>query len=116
MRGGGQQQDASKAQIRKIFGELKQIEMRWDRDPRLSVERLRMLKPRLAYAAARPNVGAGIGRLKDVLSPAIDAVLEAQEAQRHERFRTLMRLIEALLAYFTAERGARAHEGATTSG
>lgn len=98
-------QEASKAQIRKIFGELKQIEMQWRRDARSSVERLRMLKPRLAYAAARPNVGEGMGRLRDVLSPAIDAVLEAEEALRHERFRTLMRLTEALLAYFSAQRG-----------
>lgn len=100
------QQDASKAQVRRIFGEIKQIEMRWARDPRTSTHRLRMLKPRLAYAAARPNVGAGVGRLRDILTPAVDAVLEAQdETTRLERFRTFVRLTEALLAYFTAARG-----------
>lgn len=100
------QQEASKAQIRRIFGEIKQIEMRWPRDLRASLQRLRMLKPRLAYAAARPNVGIGVARLRDVLTPAIDAVLEAQDDRvRGERFRTFVRLTEAILAYFTAARG-----------
>lgn len=100
------QQDASKAQIRRIFGEIKQIEMRWPRDPRASAQRLRMLKPRLAYAAARPNVGPGLGRLRDILTPALDAVLETQDDKaRLQRFRTFVRFTEALLAYFTAARG-----------
>jgi len=100
------QQEASKAQIRRIFGEIKQIEMRWPREPRASADRLRMLKPRLAYAAARPNVGPGVGHLRDILTPAVDAVLEAQdEKTRAERFRTFVRFTEALLAYFTAARG-----------
>jgi CRISPR type III-A-associated protein Csm2 len=100
------QQEASKAQIRRIFGEIKQIEMRWSREPRASADRLRMLKPRLAYAAARPNIGPGVGRLRDILTPAVDAVLEAEdEKARAERFRTFVRFTEALLAYFTAARG-----------
>lgn len=100
------QHEASKAQIRRIFGEVKQIEMRWPRDPHTSAQRLRMLKPRLAYAAARPNVGAGVGRLRDILTPAVDAVLEPQdEKERLKRFRTFVRLTEALLAYFTAAKG-----------
>ncbi len=102
----GQQQEASKAQVRRIFGEIKQIEMRWNHDQKASVERLRMLKPRLAYAAARPNVGPGVARLRDILTPAVDAVLEIQaEKVRLERFRTFVRLTEALLAYFTAAKG-----------
>lgn len=101
------QQEASKAQIRKLFGEIKQIEMRWHRDPESSLQRLRMLKPRLAYAAARPNIGEGVARLRDVLTPAVDAVLEAPESERYGRFRTLVRLTEALLAYFTAAKGGR---------
>ncbi len=100
------QQEASKAQVRRIFGEIKQIEMRWNQDQKASLERLRMLKPRLAYAAARPNVGPGVARLRDVLTPAVDAVLEVQEERaRLERFRVFVRLTEALLAYFTAKRG-----------
>jgi CRISPR type III-A-associated protein Csm2 len=100
------QLEASKAQIRRIFGEIKQVEMRWSRDPQGSVDRLRMLKPRLAYAAARPNIGRGVTRLREILTPAVDAVLEAQdEKTRAERFRTFVRFTEALLAYFTAARG-----------
>jgi CRISPR type III-A-associated protein Csm2 len=65
-----------------------------------------MLKPRLAYAAARPNIGPGVGRLRDILTPAVDAVLEAEDEKvRAERFRTFVRFTEALLAYFTAARG-----------
>jgi CRISPR type III-A-associated protein Csm2 len=100
------QQEASKAQIRRIFGEIKQIEMRWPRDPESSAQRLRMLKPRLEYAAARPNIGSGVGRLRDILTPAVDAVLEEKDdTKRRQRFRTFVRFTEALLAYFTAARG-----------
>lgn len=102
----GGQQEASKAQIRRLFGEIKQIEMKWSQDPRSSVQRLRMLKPRLAYAAARPNVGRGVERLRDILTPAVDAVLEAPDHKAMtQRFRTFVRLTEALLAYFTAAKG-----------
>jgi CRISPR type III-A-associated protein Csm2 len=103
----GGQQDASKAQIRRLFGEIKQIEMKWSNDRRSSLERLRMLKPRLAYAAAKPNVGRGVERLRDILTPAVDAVLEAERDYEvmSQRFRTFVRLTEALLAYFTAARG-----------
>lgn len=100
------QQEASKAQIRRIFGEIKQIEMKWSRDPDSSLQRLRMLKPRMAHAAARPNVGPGVARLRDILTPAVDAVTEAQDDKtRWQRFRTFLRLTEALLAYFSAARG-----------
>lgn len=99
-------QEASKAQIRRIFGEIKQIEMRWPRDPDSSAQRLRMLKPRLAYAAARPNIGPGMERLRGILTPAVDAVLEERDdATRRQRFRTFVRFTEALLAYFTAAKG-----------
>lgn len=102
----GRQQDASKAQIRRLFGEIKQIEMRWSQDPRSSAERLRMLKPRLAYAAARPNVGRHVEWLRDILTPAVDAVLDARDRDAMtQRFRTFLRLTEALLAYFTAAKG-----------
>lgn len=112
----GEQQEASKTQVRRLFGEIKQIEMEWSQDHRSSVDRLRMLKPRLAYAAARPNVGRGVERLRDILTPAVDAVLEAPDEQAMtQRFRTFVRLTEALLAYFystAAKRGERNGERA----
>jgi CRISPR type III-A-associated protein Csm2 len=75
-----------------------------------------MLKPRMAYAAARPNIGPGVSRLRDVLTPAVDAVLEVQDDQaRLQRFRTFVRLTEALLAYFTAAKGGEEGDTRATS-
>jgi CRISPR/Cas system CSM-associated protein Csm2 small subunit len=58
------------AQIRRVFGEVKRLQMRWE------PQRLRMLRPRLAYVAARAGRGGAL--LRDILSPAIDAVFQVQ--------------------------------------
>jgi len=85
------------AQIRRIFGEVKRLQMRWDSG------RLRMLKVRLAYAAARGQRGRRAGEtLRQILTPAIDAVFDAgDEKEQERRFNILVDLFEAVLAYFT---------------
>lgn len=82
------------AQIRRIFGEVRRLDMRWEPG------RLRMLRPKLAYVAAR--TGQGGEHLRSILGPAIDAVFESGERKEQEqRFRVLSDLFEAVLAHFT---------------
>lgn len=89
------QQGLRMAQIRRVFGEVKRLSMRWD------PIRLRMLRPKLAYIAAR--AGRGGQTLREILIPCIDAVFaEKEETKQQERFKVLADLFEAVLAYFTA--------------
>lgn len=90
----------TRSQIRSIFTEVRQIEALWGRPE--AVRRLNMLKPKLAYQAARSNA---VTHLRDVLSEAIDEVVKAPADQRDERFRRFMDLFEAILAYHRAEGG-----------
>jgi CRISPR type III-A-associated protein Csm2 len=89
------QQGLRMAQIRRVFGEVKRLSMRWD------PIRLRMLKPKLAYIAAR--AGRGGQTLRQILAPGIDAVFATKdEASQRQRFKVFADLFEAILAYFTA--------------
>ncbi len=90
-----EQQGLRMAQIRRVFGEVKRLTMRWE------PVRLRMLRPKLAYIAAR--AGRGGQMLRDILTPAIDAVFEVtDDGQRQQRFKVMADLFEAVLAYFYA--------------
>jgi CRISPR type III-A-associated protein Csm2 len=91
-------QKLTRAQIRRVYKEVKRLQMRWD------PVRLRMLKPRLAYIASRQQQEARGGQLlRQILTPAIDAVFEAQDENgQQQRFKVLADLFEALLAYFYA--------------
>ncbi len=82
------------SQIRNIFGLIKKMERR-----DFSPDRLLLVKPKLAYAAARHNK-AGLTTLKNVLSDAIDVVVEADDQRvQAERFKQFVNLFEAILAY-----------------
>ncbi len=81
------------AQIRRVFGEVKRLQMRWE------PSRLRMLRPRLAYVAARAGRGGQV--LRDILSPAIDAVFQGPPDAQQKRFKILADLFEAVLAHYT---------------
>jgi CRISPR type III-A-associated protein Csm2 len=81
------------AQIRRVFGEVKRLQMRWE------PSRLRMLRPRLAYVAARAGRGGQV--LRDILSPAIDAVFQGPPEVQQKRFKILADLFEAVLAHYT---------------
>ena len=90
-------------QIRNIFTEVRKIEAMRNQNPTAAMRRLQMLKPKLAYQAARQRQVEG---LRDVLIDAID-VVEAQtdEKKRSEAFQRFMDLFEAILAYHKAEGG-----------
>jgi CRISPR-associated protein Csm2 len=93
-------QNLTRSQIRSIFTEVRQIEAVW---PSVAAtRRLSMLKPKLAYQAARSNT---VNYLRDVLTDAIDQVLKAPDSQRDVRFERFVDLFEAILAYHRAEGG-----------
>jgi CRISPR-associated protein Csm2 len=85
-------------QIRNIFGLVKRMEMEMRKGSDWKHE-LMMLKPKMAYAAARAS-GRGAETLARVLSHAIDAV--ESDASKFSRF---VDLFEAILAYHKAAGG-----------
>jgi CRISPR-associated protein Csm2 len=90
----------TRSQIRTIFTEVRQIEALWPKPE--AVRRLSMLKPKLAYQSARSNT---VSHLRDVLTEAIDQVVQAPADQRDRRFQRFMDLFEAILAYHRAQGG-----------
>ncbi len=93
-------QNLTRSQIRTIFTEVRQIEATWGKPG--TVRRLSMLKPKLAYQAARSN---SVNHLRDVLSDAIDEVIKAPADKQKERFDRFVELFEAILAYHRAKGG-----------
>lgn len=81
------------SQIRKIYGAVKKIQMSDD----FQRKDLVMLKPKLAYAAARNDA---VSDLKDALTQAIDRV-----GDDRERFQNFVDFFEATLAYHKAAGG-----------
>jgi len=85
------------SQIRNIFGFVKQLQARYDPN------KLRMLKPKLAYMQTRS--GKGGKALRAVLTTAIDCVFEGEREQQRPRFQRLVDFFEATLAYHKAYGG-----------
>ena len=81
------------AQIRKVYGAVKKIQM----SDVFHRNDLIMLKPKLAYAAARNNE---VTDLKDALTQAIDRV-----GDDPQRFKNFVDFFEATLAYHRAAGG-----------
>ena len=84
------------SQIRNIYGMAKKLEMRGYTE---SQNEMLLLKPKMAYAAARPGASDGTGILKNVLSKAIDCVTNQTE------FEQFINFFEAILAYHRAAGG-----------
>lgn len=85
------QNEATKTQIRRIYGVVKRMEMEG-----FNYHEFVMLKPKLAYAAHK---APALGLLRDALTSAIDAVGEDSE-----KFKRFVDLLEATVAYFYANR------------
>ena len=94
-----QQRGLSTSQIRNVFGEVRRLQNRYD------ANRLHMLRPKLAYMAAR--AGAGGKQLRDVLTRAVEEVFanDPDEQTQRERFQRLVDFFEAILAYHRAYGG-----------
>ena len=85
--------DLKTSQIRKVYGAVKKIQM----SSKFQRNELVMLKPKLAYAAARNRA---VEPLKDALVQAIDRVGEDPD-----RFKNFVDFFEAVLAYHKAAGG-----------
>ena len=81
------------SQIRKVYGAVKKIQMSKD----FRQNDLIMLKPKLAYAAAREKA---VTDLKDALTQAIDRV-----GGDRQKFKNFVDFFEATLAYHKAAGG-----------
>ncbi len=87
----------SRNQIRNIFSESRKIEFSWDSvGEAASLRRLTLLKPKLAYQAAKEKKPV-LKYFGDVLSEAIDSV--SKSADKTKSFNIFMELFEAILAY-----------------
>jgi len=80
------------SQIRNIFCAVKQMEMKG-----FDEKKLKLLKPKLAYAAARPGAKEGTIKLKNILTFAIDVVGDDEK-----KFENFCNFFEAILAYHRA--------------
>jgi CRISPR-associated protein Csm2 len=87
----GSIRDLKTAQLRRIYGEVKRMEMDFKKgEGSFSRDRVVMLKPRLAYAASKkPEVI----RIKNVFTKCIDKI------QDEEDFSQFVSFFEAILAY-----------------
>lgn len=88
------------AQIRALFGEVRQIEAEWSLDNKKpeAFRRLVLLKPKLAYRARRER-GQAVKILVEVLDKSLDQVTQGDLASRDGNFRRFVEFFEAILAY-----------------
>ena len=87
------------SQIRKVYGAVKKIQV----SEVFRQNDLIMLKPKLAYAAARNKA---VTDLKDALTQAIDKVIdEVGEEKKKFKFKNFVDFFEATLAYHKAAGG-----------
>ncbi len=93
-------------QIRTIFGEVRRIEMSWAQGEENSeaMRDLLLLKPKLAYQAARDaeknRHTRPVQALADILTPGIDHI-----GADRKRFQRFVDFFEAVLAYHKAAGG-----------
>ena len=90
------------SQIRKVYGAVKKIQV----SEELRQNDLIMLKPKLAYAAARNRA---VTDLKDALTQAIDKVIDKvgddKKDSKKKKFKNFVDFFEATLAYHKAAGG-----------
>lgn len=89
------------SQIRKVYSAVKKIQMKVQVDTEFERNDLVLLKPKLAYVAARAPRGreASTEKLKDALTQAIEQVDD------HDKFKNFVNFFEATLAYHKAAGG-----------
>ncbi|MGC8827986.1 MAG: type III-A CRISPR-associated protein Csm2 [Anaerolineae bacterium] len=95
------------SQIRNVFGQVRQIEMRWRQEPKEAYRQAVLLKPKLAYYSKRHEP---LEPLAKILSQALDLMIRGKdEEERHRRFLHFVEFFEAVLAYqnMAAERADR---------
>jgi CRISPR-associated protein Csm2 len=94
----------STSQIRNVYGMVKQMELNG-----FKLNKFVMLKPKLAYAAARVTTKPAkfaAARFAKVLTMAIDEVMESKSDQEaSNKFENFVDFFEAILAYHKAAGG-----------
>lgn len=89
------------SQIRGIFASVRQIQLNWSTNEQKAYRDAILLKPRIAYTAARNNLSG----LDDVLIQALNRV-KGSEDERRERFMRFVDFFEAIVAYHKQKGGA----------
>lgn len=92
--------EATRTQLRRLFGTMRQIEMTWSTDRERAYRELILLKPRLVYQTERHGA---LRPLAKALEVGINAVGQGNEASK--RLKRLVEFFEATLAYSIAARG-----------
>ena len=87
--------DLKSAQIRKIYGTVKGLEMKFKNPQMFNPDDVTMLRPKLAYAA---NKKPEVRPLQRVLDACIQKIKTADDFKRFVNF------FEAILAYHTERR------------
>jgi CRISPR type III-A-associated protein Csm2 len=95
---GGEERDASKTQVRRLYGTFRQIQMAWPVDAKpeqidKAYRELILFGPRLAYQRSRHR---GLRDLTDALQAGITLV-----GKDRKRLQTLGDFFEATVAYFS---------------
>jgi len=99
--------EATRSQVRNVFGTVRQIQMRWSQpDSPGSAASYRdavLLRPKLAYYAKKEkgNKGRGMQYLESVLAPALESI-QGDATERHQRFNRFAEFFEAIVAYHHA--------------
>ena len=91
------------AQIRALFGEMRQIEAEWSVESQRdsAYRRLVLFQPKMAYRA-RKERGQAVKMLVDVLDKAVKLVVAAPPDKRNVYFKHFVEFFEAILAYHKA--------------
>ncbi len=87
------------AQIRKIYGTVKGLEMDFRGAGAINLDRLILLRPKLAYAA---NKNRDVWPLQQVLDACIEKIREGDEGRKD--FERFVNFFEAILAYHSEHR------------
>jgi CRISPR type III-A-associated protein Csm2 len=81
--------------LRRLFGEVRRIEMLWQQNAEAARRRATLLIPRMAYAASREK---SLQPVQERFEPMLDLAVEDEE-QAEVRFRRCVEYFEALVAY-----------------
>jgi len=105
----GRDQSLTTTQIRNVFGEMRRIQMNNKKALRapevFNESRILLLRPKLAYAAARAKSKGAI-ELAAVLSEGLKTIEEAgSREEKIKRFENFANFFEAVLAYHKAYGG-----------
>ncbi len=85
------------SQIRKIFNEMKSLEMKGYKEGNGDAM-LPLVKAKLAYVTGKKSE---LQKLREILDKGINHVLNGEDmGERKRRFNNLMKMFEAILAYY----------------